>query len=336
MSAGSTEQDPAYANEALRNLVYARRREASVYSSPVTPQPLDVVGIGENSVDYVYRVPGAAAPNAKLRASAYRVSCGGQVATTLAACAALGLRAAYIGTFGDDGNGQRARDALTAAHVDTSHAVARNAPNRHAVILVDERNGDRTVVWQRDPRLSLRVDELPGALIAGARLLHVDDLDEDASIAAARIAAGGGIPVTSDIDRVSESTHALIALSTVPIFSAHVPATLTGERDPERALRALRRSHAGWLCVTLGTDGAMLLDGDRLHHVPAFPVDAADTTGAGDVFRAGFIYALLQSRSPTEILRFASAAAAISCTREGAMTSVPALDHVEQFIQSPR
>jgi sulfofructose kinase len=299
----------------------------------VTAPRFDVVGIGENSVDLVYRLPGAPAPNTKFRASAHTVSCGGQVATSLAACATLGLRTTYVGAFGDDANGQRARDALAAARVDLSHAAVRHAPNRHAVILVDERNGDRTVVWHRDPQLAMGVDDIPNAVVRHARLLHVDDLDENASIAAARIAGGSGVLVTSDIDRVTDHTAALIARSTVPIFSAHVPSALTGERDPERALRKLRKSHPGWLCVTLGTDGAMLLDGDRLHHVPAFAVEAVDTTGAGDVFRAAFIYALLQSQSPAEILRLASAAAAISCTRQGAMTSVPTLEEIEQLLR---
>jgi sugar/nucleoside kinase (ribokinase family) len=297
----------------------------------VSPR-FDVVGIGENSVDFVYRMPVAPAPDGKVAASAYRVSCGGQVATTLAACSAFGLRTAYVGTLGSDDNGQRIRQALAGALVDISFAVAREAPNRHAVILVDGRNGDRTVVWHRDPALVLGARDVPDAVIAGARLLHVDDLDEDAAIAAAQIAARAGIPVTSDIDRLTGRTLELMALSTAPILSAHVPGSLTGEHDPERALRKLRTGHAGWLCVTLGTRGAMLLEGDRLHHVPAFAIDAVDTTGAGDVFRAGFIYALLQSRGPDRILSFAAAAAALSCTREGAMTSVPALDEVERLL----
>jgi sugar/nucleoside kinase (ribokinase family) len=302
----------------------------------VTAPHFDVVGVGENSVDLVYRVPGAAAPNAKFRASAHSISCGGQIATTLVACAAMGLQTTYVGTFGDDANGRRVRDVLTDAGVDLSHAATRHAPNRHAVILVDERNGDRTVVWHRDPELAMRVDDIPSSVVRHARLVHVDDLDEDASIAAARIAVAAGIRVTSDIDRVTQQTLTLMALSTVPIFSAHVPCALTGEQDPERALRALRNRHSGWLCVTLGRNGSMLLEGDRLHHMPAFHVDAIDTTGAGDVFRAALIYALLQSRSATEILRFANAAAAISCTREGAMASVPSLHDVERVVNAAR
>jgi sugar/nucleoside kinase (ribokinase family) len=298
------------------------------------PPRFDVIGIGENSVDLVYRVPAIPGPNAKNAASEHRVSCGGQVATTLTACAAFGLRATYVGTFGNDDNGMRIREALADAQVDTSSSVVRHAPNRHAVVLVDERNGDRTVVWHRDPRLALKIEELPTAAIHDARLVHVDDLDEEASIAAARVAVGAGIPVTSDIDRVTGRTSELIALSTAPIFSTQVPSTLTGERDPERALRKLRATYEGWLCVTLGADGALLLEGDRLHHVPALAVDVVDTTGAGDVFRAAFIYALLQRHSPEDILKFAAAAAALSCTRGGAMASVPALSEVQRALRA--
>jgi sugar/nucleoside kinase (ribokinase family) len=96
-------------------------------------------------------------------------------------------------------------------------------------------------------------------------------------------------------------------------------------------LRKLRSRHAGWLCVTLGADGAMLLEDDRLHHVPAPRVNAIDTTGAGDIFRAAFIYGLLQSQSPVEILGFATAAAALGCTREGAMDAVPSVDEVSRI-----
>jgi sugar/nucleoside kinase (ribokinase family) len=298
----------------------------------VSEHSFDVVGIGENSVDLVYRLPGALPANGKLAASAYRVSCGGQVTTALVACAAFGLRSAYVGTLGNDDNGHRVRQALTEARVDISHALVRAAPNRHAVILVDERNGDRNVVWHRDPRMALRVEEIPSDMIRSARLVHVDDLDEEASIAAARIAIAHGVPVTSDLDRVTDRTAELVGLSTVAIFSTHVLTALAGEQDAGRALRTLRTTHAGPLCVTLGTNGAMLLEQDQLHHVPAFAVDAVDTTGAGDVFRAGFIYAMLQGYNLVDAMRFAAAAAAVCCTREGAMTSVPTLADVQRLL----
>jgi sugar/nucleoside kinase (ribokinase family) len=162
----------------------------------------------------------------------------------------------------------------------------------------------------------------------GARLLHVDDVDQAAAIHAGRMARDAGLPVTSDIDRLTDCTEELVDAVTIPIFAAHVPGELTGETDLERALRKLRRRHSGILCVTLGPEGAMLLDGDRLYREPAIHVHPIDTTGSGDVFRGAFIYALLGGRGPAEILRFANAAAGLSCTRLGAINGVPALEDV--------
>jgi sugar/nucleoside kinase (ribokinase family) len=77
----------------------------------------------------------------------------------------------------------------------------------------------------------------------------------------------------------------------------------------------------------------MALDGDRLIHVPGFEVEAVDTTGAGDVFRGGFIYGLLQQWPVDRVLRFANAAAAVSCTRTGALDSVPSLEDTRRLLE---
>jgi len=240
----------------------------------------------------------------------------------------MGLRAKYVGAFGGDDNGRRMRDELTRRQVDLSGAVTRDTPNRFAVILLDQTVGERIVLWDRDARLSLTGSELTAAL-SSTRLVHVDDEDQEAAIRAATIGRDAGVPVTSDIERMTDRTEELVAAVTVPIFAEHMLQQLTGESDFERALRKVRRSHDGMLCVTLGARGAMLLDGDTLHHEPARPVKAVDTTGAGDVFRGAFIYALLRGDTPAAILRFANAAAAVSCTRVGAIASVPSVADVE-------
>ena len=292
----------------------------------------DVVGVGENSIDYVYRLPSLSLSATKMRIARHEVLPGGQVATTLATCAALGLTTSYAGTFGDDENGRRVRQELDSRGVDTRAAIVRAAPNRYAVILVDESSGERVVLWDRDPRLNVSREEIPADAIRAARVLHVDNVDEDAAIAAARIAREANVPVTSDIDHVTGRTGELLELVTIPMFSEHVPHALTDEVDPERALRALRHTHQGWLVVTLGEKGSMLLEGDRLHHVPAFEVTPVDTTGAGDVFRGAFIYAWLHRNEPERILEFANAAAAICCTREGALAGVPTVDEVNRRV----
>jgi sugar/nucleoside kinase (ribokinase family) len=294
----------------------------------------DVIGIGESSIDEVYRVAGSLGPNVKLPVSSSHIRYGGQVATTLATVASLGLRTAFLGTIGDDDQVDGLCKALERRGVDTSLLIRRPVRHRRAMVLVSEHTGDRAVLWERDARLALSPAEIPHGVIERARLLHVDAVDVDASLAAARIACTAGIPVTSDIDQITDRTRELIAAVTVPIFAEHIPRALTGGSDPEHALRMLRRTHSGMLCMTLGAHGSMLLDGDQLYRVPAPAVRVVDATGAGDVFRGAFIVALLRGDSPVDILRFANAAAALSCTREGALDSVPARHEVEELLRT--
>jgi sugar/nucleoside kinase (ribokinase family) len=283
----------------------------------------DVVGLGANSIDSVYLLPRGPRAGDKMRIAGRLVCCGGQVATALATCARFGLRTKYVGALGGDDNGARMRDELTRRGIDVEDAPVRDAPNPVAVILVDQASGERVVLWDRDERLRLGPGEPAAASILPARVLHVDDVDLPAALRSARLARDRGVPVTSDIERTDEGIDELIAAVTYPILAEQVPAALTGEADPERALRKLRRLNSGLLCVTLGARGAIALDGDRLLHLPGFPAEARDTTGAGDVFRGAFICALLEGRGAGDILRFANAAAAVSCTRVGAMNGVP-------------
>jgi sugar/nucleoside kinase (ribokinase family) len=183
------------------------------------------------------------------------------------------------------------------------------------------------VLWHRAEALKLTPGTLD-ARILDARLIHVDDDDPELALTAARMARQAGRLVTTDIEHPSDTVEELISTVSHPIFEQHLPVRLTGESDPERALRRLRRLNPGLLCMTLAEHGAVALDGDRFHASPAFSVDVVDNTGAGDVFRAGFAYGLLKEWAVPDILRFANAAAATSCTRLGAIPSVPSLAEV--------
>ena len=297
----------------------------------------DVVGVGANSVDFVHLLPGYPQPFgsfAKMKIQRQVILCGGQMATAMSACARLGLRAKYVGVTGTDENGRRVRRELDRRGIDLTDLIIRDAQNQFAVILVDETNGDRIVLWDRDERLTMRERDIPAEAIASARIVHVDDVDQPAAIRAAAIAREHGVPVTSDIDRITERTKELIDAVSDPIFAEHVPTRVTGLHGQEEALNALRQPHHQVLCVTLGERGAMAVDSDGVHHAPAFEVDAVDTTGAGDVFRAGFLFALLRGWPTEDTLRFANAAAAVSCTRLGALGGIPSLDEVEELVAS--
>jgi len=295
---------------------------------------IEVIGVGANSMDHVLRIPGdvvSLVASGKRRISGQEWRCGGQTATAMSACAALGLRAGYVGAVGSDEHGRQMRAELTRCGVDVQHIVESNAPSPGAEIIVDE-SGRRTVLWHRDERLALTPEQIPADVLAQSRLVHVDDVDRAAALYACVVARSAGVPVTSDIEQATDGVEALIGAVTHPIFDHNAPAVLTGEADPERALRKLRRFNPGLLCMTLGEGGAAALEGDRFHAAPAVPVKAVDTTGAGDVFRAGMIYGLLQGWEVPALLRFANAAAAVSCTRPGAIASVPTLNEVNDLL----
>ncbi len=312
-----------------------------------TARAADVVGVGANSVDYVAVVPALPQPSAalsKLRIEHHAIMCGGQTATALAACSRLGLTTRYVGATGDDTNGRLVRDTLGRLDIDVSTLAVHEAFNQFAFVLIDRQTGERIIFWNRDERLDLSESELRAASLGSARLVHVDDTDERAAIAAARIARERNIPVTSDIDRVTSRTPQLIDSVTVAIFAENVPIELTGgradravsEEQVVAALRTLPRRPGQVLCATLGSRGAVALDDDGLHRHPGFEVKVIDTTGAGDVFRAGLIYARLHEWSLDQQLRFANATAAASCTKLGAIGSVPSLEEVGQLLRDGR
>ena len=295
----------------------------------------DVVGVGENSVDHVLRVPRLPSlPDAtKLQIRSSTHEPGGQVVTTLCTCIAMGLRASYIGAFGSDDDGERLRRTLAARGLDLGDSVVRPVENRNAVILVDERNGDRVVMGHRDAALALAPGMLPRSTLTHARAVHVDGVDEAVSIEAARIAREAGAHVTCDLESIGAGTSELLRELTVPILAQGLPEAITGERDPEQALRRLDAPHARLRCVTLGADGAILLDGDRVYRAAPPRVEVVDTTGAGDVFRGAFITALLRGDPPDAVLRFANAAAALSCTKAGAIGGIPSREAVERLVR---
>lgn len=293
----------------------------------------DVVGVGTNSVDEVVRIDktaGDAISSGKCRITGRHLLAGGQTATVTAGCAALGLRSAYVGAFGSDARGATAKHALSSRGVDLTNAVHVDAPNRSALILVDSA-GHRTVLWERDDRLNSALDAITPAAL-NAKIVHIDDDDPQLAITTARVARQAGTPVTSDIEHATDLTEELIAAVSYPIFDANLPKRLTGEDDPERALRKLRRLNSGVLVMTLGDRGVVALEGDRFETAPAFRIDAVDTTGAGDLFRAGFIYGVLRGWQLRQLLQFANATAAVSCTRLGAIPAVPTLAEVNQLV----
>ena len=305
----------------------------------------DIVGLGQNSVDYVAVTAAHPARNSKHRLDHFACLPGGQVATAIVACARLGWRTRYIGSFGDDAPGRLSRESLTAEGVDVSAArTVPGATNRLAVVLVDARTGERTVLWHHDPALRMDpmdpmdpMNTVTREAATSGRLLLVDCEDIPAATAAATAARQAGIPTIVDIEDVQAGTETLLREIDAIIAAEEFPSVLTGHADLGRALEGMEREYrAPLVCVTLGADGSLARCGGREIRTLPFAVERVDTTGAGDVFRGAFASGCLRwpAGDVEEVLAYANAAAALSCRALGARGGLPSAGDIDRLLQT--
>ena len=297
---------------------------------------VDLVGVGLNATDTLIPLSTYPARGSKVEYRAATVMPGGQVATTVVACQTWGLSTRYVGKLGDDDAGRLHRDAFARAGVEAQLITVRGGVSPQSLILVDG-SGERTVLCRRDERLVLQPEDLDRNWIVNARALHVDGYDTAAATVAAGWARAAGIPVIADLDELYPGVEELIENVDYLIASRDFPCRLMAESNLERALR---RMHARYGCrlsaATLGEDGVLAWDGKQFHHSAAYRVPVADTTGAGDIFHAGFIYGLLQGWPLERQLDFSCAAAAMNCMAAGARGGIQPVDAIEKLMASAR
>jgi sulfofructose kinase len=293
---------------------------------------VDVVGVGINATDTIIRLPYFPSSDSKVELLSAETKPGGQVASALVACQRWGLRTRYVGKIGDDAAGKFQMREMARERVEAHWLKVANSASQSSFILVDDRSGERTVLWKRDPRIAIVPSDLRRHWLKGCRALLVDGHDTAASTHAARWARRENIPVIADLDNLYEGVKGLLEYVVFPITSKDFPRRLTGEDD---LLKSLPQIHSQFKCrlttATLGKLGAVAWNGERFFLSPAFKIRAVDTTGAGDIFHAGFIYGLLQGWPIEAILEFSNAAAALSCTAPGARGRIATLEEIDNL-----
>jgi sulfofructose kinase len=293
---------------------------------------VDVVGVGLNATDTLIPVPHFPERGSKVEIHSANALLGGQVASAIAACQQWGLRTRYVGKLGEDHAAALHRAEFARLGVETHFFTAPGCPSQQAFILVDP-SGERTVLWKRDSRLTLLPEELDREWIRNARLLHLDGHDTLAAALAAQWARAAGVPIVADLDDLYTGYETLLPNIDFLITSRDIPARLTDEINLRCSLpQVLRRYGCRLAAATLGQEGVLAWDGEQFHYAPAYSVEPVDTTGAGDIFHAGFIYAFLQAWPLQRQLEFACAAAALNCTAVGARGGIQSVENIERFM----
>jgi sulfofructose kinase len=293
---------------------------------------VDLVGVGLNATDTLIYLANYPTAGSKVEYRNASVLPGGQVATTVAACQTWGMKTRYVGKLGDDLAATLHHQAFASAGVDTHIITVPGGASLQSLILVDG-DGERTVLRRQDERLALKPTDLDRDWIVNARALHIDGCDTAAATVAAGWARDAGIPVIADLDELYPGVEELLEKIDYLIVSRDFPCRLMQEDNLEEALRGMQRRYQGLLtAATLGQEGVLAWDGKQFHYAPAYCVPVVDTTGAGDIFHAGFIYALMQGWPLARQLDFACAAAALNCMAVGARGGIQTLEKIENLM----
>ncbi len=293
-----------------------------------------VVGLGQASIDFIGRIPYFPQSDTKCEFTDLTIQGGGPAATAMVTVRRLGLPAVFIGAVGDGEFGRRIRQELMDAGVDVSHLHIRPGGRSQMAFIAVESGGRRTIFWQRAVNAGLEPSDLDPDVIRRARVLHVDGLMIEASLAAAAIARKSDVPVVFDAGTLREGYLDLAKQTDYLICSDTFFRQFHPGRDDKEGLQQLRTLGPKYAVVTLGANGSLGYDGRNYHRQKAFAVEAVDTTGAGDVYHGAYIYALVQGNSMKQCMRFASAVAAIKCTQMGGRAGIPDIDEVNRFLQS--
>ncbi len=299
-----------------------------------TDKQFDCAGFGENTGDYLLLAPEFPETDTKHALLEDVQTSGGQVASALVGLARLGLKTTYAGRFGADEAGRRGRESLIRAGVDVSFAETIEAARTHtSYILIDAVTGNRTILFSRDERLGYDEQDAPLPIANLARAIHIDGQNPRAALRLIDEAHKAHAIISADFDFVNDDIIGLLPHIDIMIASRDFLAQATNIADERQALKTLQARYGCPLVgLTRGENGSLLFIENGFIEQSALPVAVRDTTGAGDAFRAGFLYGLSRDETIEDAMNIAAAVAALSCRSLGARDGLPTKRELDDYL----
>jgi sulfofructose kinase len=294
-----------------------------------------ILCIGIPVRDLTFRVQSVPARGSKVNAQHYQEVCGGNSLNAAIAIARLGGRAAMCGPMGDarEVASRYIFDSLAHEGIDASYLVQMTGLSTPLSGIMIDPTGERTIVTFRDP--ALWKVELPDAdtLLEDCSAVLTESRCAEFCTDLCAEAVRRGIPVIVDVDRAMSLSEGLLTASTHLVFSSEPLQETAGISDDGEALKKIATLTSSFLAGTRGARGTLWLDEQgALQETPALPVHTVDTLGAGDVFHGAFALAITEKQDLRQALHFASAAAALKCTRFGGALAAPQRPEVEALL----
>ena len=296
----------------------------------------DCIGVGVCALDFLSVLDRYPQSNEKTEVVESRIQGGGPVPTAMYALGKYGWMVGFVGLVGRDWGGEIIVQGLESAEVDVSSMV-QDADSRtaHAFIWVDRRNGNRTVSLDRTRIRNVTVDEMPLDWIRDSRLLLCDGRETEANIVALEAARESGTITVFDASSKRQQMHRILSMIDFPVVSRDFLRSVLGTSDLFKGLDALLEYGAQAAVITLGEQGCVWKARDGANgKETAYQVEVKDTTGAGDLFHAGFIHGLLSGWSIDLCCRFGCAAAALKCRELGGQPGVVSANKVSKWMKT--
>jgi len=295
-----------------------------------------ILCIGMPVRDLTFRIQELPERGFKVNASHFDEISGGNALNAAIGIVRLGGRASICGPMGDAGetSSRYIFDKLADEGIETKHIVHMPGLVTPISSIMIDPSGERTIVTFRDPQL-WKV-HLPDAdeLLADCHAILTENRCAEFCTELCVEARRRGIPVVVDVDRTMSLREGLLTASSHLVFSSEALQSTAGMADDGEALKKIASLTPSFLAGTQGPQGTLWLDDKQnLQRTPAFPVHTVDTLGAGDVFHGAFALAITEKQDIQSALRFASAAAALKCTRFGGAFAAPQRLELEQFLR---
>ncbi|MGX4801845.1 sugar kinase [Bradyrhizobium guangdongense] len=294
-----------------------------------------ILCVGMPVRDLTFRVEVVPARGSKANATHMAEICGGNALNAAIAIARLGGRVAFAGPMGDarETSSDFILDQMATEGIDTAHMVRiPRAATPVSAIIIDA-SGERTLTIHRDPALWTVKLADADEVLADCQAVLVESRCGAFCNDICTEARRRGIPVIVGVDQAMALTDILLKAASHLLFASEQAQETAGVAGDAEALKRLAKLTPAFLAATRGPRGTIWLnETGTLEETPAFPVEAVDTLGAGDVFHGAFTLRLAEGAGVPDALRFAAAAAALKCTRHGGGTAAPQRIEVEQFL----
>ena len=297
--------------------------------------PPRILCIGMPVRDLTFRIEELPERGFKVNASHFEEICGGNALNAAIGIVRLGGRASICGPMGDvrEASAKYIFEKLAHEGIDTKHIMHMQGLVTPISNIMIDPSGERTIVTFRDPELwKVRLPDA-GELLEDCQAILTENRCAEFCTDLCAEARRRGIPVIVDVDRTMSLREGLLTASSHLVFSSEALQSTASVRDNAEALKKIAKFTPSFVAGTRGAQGTLWLDEQhKPRETPAFPVHTVDTLGAGDVFHGAFALAITESQDIPSALRFASAAAALKCTRFGGAFAAPQRAEVEQLL----